>query len=255
MSVYKVTFAHAVSAEDGHDGWNGKAKAGNQNGRELRFQDYYISGNVKWDCVLRAKDEKARETIAFNAINAVKNSNIGYDQSERYTLYDAVKNANYDVRNVTKPCECDCSTLATVCSCYAGIDIPKDTRTANMQERYKATKKYHILKAKKWTENKTGANLQVGDMCVKAGHHVAIVCNTLWWLKSTLKQSNAVDRVKDVKALQCRLNELGNYGLVVDGEWGAKTQKAVVDFQFNNQLEADGIVGKATASVLGFLYG
>ena len=52
-----------------------------------------------------------------------------------------------------------------------------------------------------------------------------------------------------VAELQTLLNGYG-YGLTVDGKFGAKTEEAVKDFQKNNGLVADGIVGDATWSML-----
>lgn len=52
-----------------------------------------------------------------------------------------------------------------------------------------------------------------------------------------------------VKELQEKLNKLG-YGLVVDGDFGNKTQTAVLDFQRKSNIEIDGIVGPTTLSFL-----
>lgn len=49
----------------------------------------------------------------------------------------------------------------------------------------------------------------------------------------------------DVKWLQEMLNFRG-YGLVVDGQFGSATKKAVEDFQKKNKLSVDGIVGPVT---------
>lgn len=48
-----------------------------------------------------------------------------------------------------------------------------------------------------------------------------------------------------VKTLQAILNRKG-YNLVVDGDFGLKTEKAIIDYQRKNGLQADGIVGKKT---------
>ena len=55
---------------------------------------------------------------------------------------------------------------------------------------------------------------------------------------------------EDVKNLQLRLNETGNYNLETDGVFGSKTQAAVKDYQQKNGLATDGIVGNQTWSSL-----
>ena len=50
----------------------------------------------------------------------------------------------------------------------------------------------------------------------------------------------------DVSDLQRYLNEVGGYGLVVDGLYGSNTRGAVKDFQRRNGLQVDGIVGPLT---------
>ncbi|MCH5167537.1 MAG: peptidoglycan-binding protein [Erysipelotrichales bacterium] len=54
----------------------------------------------------------------------------------------------------------------------------------------------------------------------------------------------------DVKLCQQLLNKFGNYGLVEDGIFGAKTESAVKDFQKKNVLSVDGIVGPKTWEAL-----
>lgn len=52
-----------------------------------------------------------------------------------------------------------------------------------------------------------------------------------------------------VTILQYLLNQYG-YNLSVDGRFGVRTQNAVIDFQKNNELTQDGIVGKNTWNAL-----
>lgn len=60
---------------------------------------------------------------------------------------------------------------------------------------------------------------------------------------TTVKQGS---KGSDVTTLQTKLNEFGNYGLVADGIFGAKTETAVKDFQKKKGLSVDGIVGPKT---------
>lgn len=65
---------------------------------------------------------------------------------------------------------------------------------------------------------------------------------------TTLKRGS---KGEDVKSLQNALNKLG-YGLAVDGDFGAKTETAVLKFQAAKKLTVDGIVGAKTLASLGF---
>lgn len=58
-------------------------------------------------------------------------------------------------------------------------------------------------------------------------------------------------RGEAVRRLQQRLNEVGDYGLVVDGRFGANTRRAVVDFQRSKGLADDGLAGPITLGALG----
>jgi hypothetical protein len=53
-----------------------------------------------------------------------------------------------------------------------------------------------------------------------------------------------------VATLQTTLNKVGGYGLVVDGIFGSKTNAAVRDFQSDNTLQVDGVVGPITWNAL-----
>ena len=55
---------------------------------------------------------------------------------------------------------------------------------------------------------------------------------------------------QSVKDLQSRLYTLGYYSAEIDGQYGAATKEAVTAFQRRNGLDADGIVGAETRSVL-----
>ena len=64
---------------------------------------------------------------------------------------------------------------------------------------------------------------------------------------ATLRRGNTGVAVSD---LQRRLSRLGYYFGSIDGDFGVATQNAVIQFQENNGLSADGIAGPATWGVL-----
>ena len=55
---------------------------------------------------------------------------------------------------------------------------------------------------------------------------------------------------QSVKDLQSRLYTLGYYTAEIDGQYGNATKEAVLAFQRRNGLDADGIVGAETKTVL-----
>ena len=257
MSIYKVTLAHARSDENGNStgGKPGDQKQNQDNTKgEVLFEDWYISGGEKWDFVLRCKDEYMRALIAEDAILATRNGNIGYNQAARYTLYDLVKNQSFDCRSINKPVDCDCSSLVTVCVNYAGIPIPREVSTSVMKSTYSKTRLFTLYTSADYT--KSADKLKVGDILVRAGYHTAMVANTLYHFTRQLKLDSKMMTGGDVKALQHRLNELGvvTTPLTEDGEFGKKTDEAVKAFQKGLSIAADGIVGKQTATALGFLW-
>lgn len=63
----------------------------------------------------------------------------------------------------------------------------------------------------------------------------------------TLRQN---DTGEDVSLLQARLKELGYYASLVDGSFGSGTTAAVMAFQAQHGLSADGVAGSATYAIL-----
>lgn len=69
-------------------------------------------------------------------------------------------------------------------------------------------------------------------------------------LSSRLRIGSSGD---DVRVLQTKLN-LQGANLLVDGAFGPLTQQAVIDFQKDNGLVPDGIVGPITTAAVGIIY-
>ena len=53
-----------------------------------------------------------------------------------------------------------------------------------------------------------------------------------------------------VRTIQQRLKELGYYSGLIDGQFGAQTREAVIAFQKDRGLTADGLVGDETYALL-----
>ena len=85
-----VRVGSARSNENG--GVNG-GKAGDQTGREVSTQPWYL--HSKGWIVIRAKSPAVREAIAKNMEAACQNNNIGYCQGHRGTATAAAKPYDY----------------------------------------------------------------------------------------------------------------------------------------------------------------
>lgn len=241
-------------------GSNGKISgdvAGDQNGKEVSTQNYYV--HSKGWRVLRAKDADKRKKIADAMRWACANDNIGYDQSQRNTLYYKALPYGFDTSKVVTPCETDCSALVRVCCAYAGITV-KDFNTSNQASRLLAFGAFTELTGEKYT--KQSAYLAEGDILVtKTKGHTVVVLNS--GSKVEVETSSEVVELgartlrngnegKDVKELQGYLIALdyscGKWG--VDGDFGDATEQAVEKFQKEHALEVDGIYGSKTHAAL-----
>jgi len=93
--------------------------AGDQTGKEVAIENYYNHRLGWW--VLRAKSATVANKLATAMKRACANSHIGYDQSNRESLYAQAMKVGYDPGKVTVACETDCSALVRVCLAYAGV--------------------------------------------------------------------------------------------------------------------------------------
>lgn len=165
-----IYISHAISDE--HKSASGGV-AGDQTGREVLVSEWYL--NPKGWVVLRCKDRDAAKKIAFNARAAADNPNIGYDQSERNTLFHVAEKVGFACALVETPCECDCSSLVRVCLWYAGIKVGH-FNTANEVELLLKTGKFLRLADAATTEHPD--KLMEGDILVtRTKGHTCVVLN------------------------------------------------------------------------------
>ena len=145
-------------------------KSGDQTGKEVLIQNWYNKG---WSAVFRAKEANIAEKIAKAAEQACLNNKIGYDQGQRTTLYEQAKKLDWDISKITEDCECDCSSLVSVCVNAAGISVSKDMYTGNQKAVLQATKKFDILTSAEYLTAPN--NLKRGDILLGPGHTAIVV--------------------------------------------------------------------------------
>lgn len=245
---------------------NGKAyggKAGNQTGKEVSRQKYYV--HSKGWRVFRAKDRSVALKIAAAMDAACDNKHIGYDQWQRNDLYTYAKKVGFDIKKVTRDCETDCSALVRVCCAFAGImDIPASFRTGNMPENLLATGAFVELKGSKYTEQSTF--LGQGDLLVTrtSGHTVVVLDDGAKYESGAATIAPADTTVlgnrllkngsegEDVRTLQMYLvglgYDIGRWGC--DGDYGDATELAVRAFQKDAGIGVDGDYGSITHAAL-----
>ena len=164
-----VKIGHARGSEYGTITGN----AGDNNGKEVSVTDWYLhkSGWV----VLRCKDPAKRELIARAMEKACANNDIGYDQYQRNTLFNNVKDKGFDPSKTSKKVEADCSSLVRVCIAYAyGKDLVGNIRTVTQPNTLVNTGEFQKLTDSKYT--KGTAYLKRGDIiCTPVSGHTAVV--------------------------------------------------------------------------------
>lgn len=236
--------------------------AGDNTGNEWNLRTWY---NRPWDCVLRHPDEAVRMKLAELACAAALNDYIGYDQYQRDTYWNQLQKVNYDPSRISVKCESDCSAGVIANTKAVGylLEIPalkniNATYTGNMEPGFKAAGFMVLTESKYLNETEY---LLPGDILLNKKSHTAT--NITKGSKSsstnnstTSSPSTTASTIlrkgstgKEVKKLQEMLNEIG-FNLVVDGEFGYKTDAAVKQFQTKYGLVVDGEYGAKSKAKL-----
>lgn len=245
---------------------NGRAyggQAGDQkSGKEVSTQVWY-KHSKGWD-VIRAKDPVKAAIIGDAMQAACDNNKIGYDQWERYDLFAEAKKVGFDLSKVVIPTECDCSELVRVCCAAAGIlDLPSSGfRTGNMVKNLLATGEFVQLKGSKYEDQSD--YLGKGDILItKTSGHTVVVLNYGDKYEGAASVIVPVkvfgvdilrkgDEGEAVKLMQTYLADLG-YDLGTsgkDGDFGSKTESALMAFQQDYDLEVDGEFGEKSHAAM-----
>lgn len=187
-------------------------QSGDQDGLEVCKRSWF---NRPWKIILRAKNKDTREKIAHAMELACANNHIGYDQYQRNTLWNDIKNKHFDPSKTSKSVETDCSALVCVCCAYAGIPVQYlmingNSLTTSSMERYlMASGEFELL-----TDNKyliSDKYLLRGDILVYPKHHTAVNLDDGIY-------SQHQDSLKS-------LDEIAQE--VLDGKWGNEPKRRI----------------------------
>lgn len=246
--------ALGMAAKDEHRGYSG-GEAGDQTGQEVYILNTWY--DQSWTSVLRPTDATLAEKIAQAMEAACENPNIGYDQSQRNTLYIQAKKTGLNLAKITTPCECDCSSLVSICCICAGL--PENLfyvggnmcTTWTLEDACLMTGKFMNLTDTKYTRQKD--YLKRGDILLNRDQHVVVVLGTG---KNVETPTNSPDaplyKVKvEVNVLNVRAYPNGNspvigriykdaiYNIIaIEGGWGKlKTKNGWINLAFVSQVK------------------
>lgn len=171
-----MKLVHASISETGGSGWDGKAKAGDQTSKEVRVRSWY---SKPWDFALRYPDYEIGLKASDAAVKLANSNLVGYDQSERNTLYKALKSCNWDVDAYIKSgkkTETDCSAFVYAVYCCFVPSMRSDSNapvTSTMRNKYRDWGFSVITKEN--ANLSSGVGLTNGDIVVKEKSHTAMV--------------------------------------------------------------------------------
>lgn len=152
---------------------NGRAtggKAGDQTGKEVCFSTWWNDG---WTALVRPTKKSVANKIVKACKAGVNNKKIGYDQSQRTTLYTEAEKVGFDLSKIEANCEADCSAFVSVCVNAAGVKVSKDIYTGNMVKALEATGAFKVYRGSKYLTSSD--YLKAGDILVAEGKHTVIV--------------------------------------------------------------------------------
>lgn len=153
---------------------NGKitgGKPGDQTGREVATQSYYMS--KKGWIGLRQKDPVVAVKLAEAMLEACNNNCIGYNQNKRGGVIAQLKIFG-NLRRIAVNTDSDCSSLVRACVIQATGKDPGNFTTANEKQKLLAAGFHEVLIRK-------AADCRTGDILVTKtkGHTVIVVSGEL----------------------------------------------------------------------------
>lgn len=164
-----VKIGHARISERG----TVEGSAGDQTTHEVEVSNWYSGG---WQSVFRPNDPYRAEIIAKACESACKNNNIGYSQSDRDSLYNAMRHVTpANIESIPERVNCDCSSLVAVCVIAAGIFITPHMTTRSEDTVLMGSGEFTRLVAAEYTD--ADKKLKRGDILKKQGHTAIVLTN------------------------------------------------------------------------------
>ena len=214
-----MTVQIAMASHDENGRYSGGI-AGDQTGQEVQIRNWY---SRPWDVVIRARNSAVASRIAQAMEQAAMNPHIGYDQSQRVTLYQAAAEVNWNLSAIMTFCECDCSSLVAVAINAAGIRVPKDLTTRNMREALAVTGQFLIFSGAEYTASQL--LLQRGDILLNVQHHVAVVTKGMESSSSAVSVIPYAVTVTASDYLQCRTEPSSSKGIATEYKVGGQSKR------------------------------
>ena len=181
-------------------------KAGDQTGREVKTGPWYQFGQT---VVIRPQDRNKGKQMAQVMKKICNNPHVGYDQSQRTTLWAQMSRNGWNPDKITVNCETDCSALTAVVCKTIGYNISPDVWTGNLRAALARTKEFSAMTSTYYTQQSKG--LRAGDIILNPARHVIM----------------AIADGPVVKG-QEGINKMIGAKLLLDGSRGATTKKCEV---------------------------
>lgn len=201
-------------ASKDENGRYANGSAGDQTGVEVYTCNWYSNG---WKYLIRPKSSSVAEKMAATMAAACANNNIGYDQNERNSILTYAKNANFDMSKITTRCECDCTSLVSVCVIAAGgaesvmYSGGNLAYTGNLVSRCQSTGMFDVYTDSKYLNS--SSYLKRGDILMSSGHAIIVLGSGSSASSSASSSSSS--------------SSSSSGALSVDGWWGCKTTTAL----------------------------
>ena len=244
-------------------------KAGDQTGREVCTRSWY---SKPWGMVLRYHDATIASKARDIAIKLANSNLVGYDQSNRNSLYKELERNGWDVYKYIRSgvkTECDCSSFvyAVYCCLIADMRGLSNAPTTSTAKNFYSSHGFTVFTSSAYTAS--AAKLRKGDLLNRAGSHIVMFAGTnvsvtssstaasetktIPVLASSSPNLKVGSRGTQVKYLQQDLNYVMNANLSTDGIFGRKTQEALKSFQSKYGLVVDGIYGSRSKAKMASL--